>query len=79
MRRGTCRVAASGIGKCPPYLSSGNLAKRNNDISVVRDYQRLGAFLELPRPFRSEQDELKAAGNFVQTIFNGYSGHNEID
>ena len=45
------RMVALGFGNSPSDLCSGDLAKCNHDIPVVRDNQRLGAFLKLPRPF----------------------------
>ena len=59
----------------PPHFCSGDLAKRNNNIAVLASYQRLGAFLELSRPFSRKQDELKATGHLIQTVFDGYSSH----
>jgi hypothetical protein len=59
----------------PPHFCSGDLAKRNNNIAVLASYQRLGAFLELSRTFSRKQDELKATGYLIQTVFDGYSSH----
>src|ERR1051325_6960430 len=47
----------------------------NRDIVIVGLNERLGAFQELLRPHRREHHELKTTGHFIQTIFNGYSGH----
>ena len=35
---------ASGLGKNPTYFALGDLAKGDNDLSVIRVYERLGTF-----------------------------------
>jgi len=59
----------------PAHLVGGDFSKSNNDVSVIRDNERLGAFAELARAFCGEQHELKTTGDFIQTIFNCYSCH----
>jgi hypothetical protein len=34
----------SGLRNSPPYFGCGDLSKSNNDISVIRLYERLGSF-----------------------------------
>lgn len=70
-----CLRYGSDFWGSPPHFCSGDLAKRNNNIAVRASYQRLGAFLELSRPFSRKHDELKATGHLIQTIFDGYSSH----
>jgi hypothetical protein len=42
---------ASGLRDSPPYFRGGDLAKSNHDIAIIRYYERLGSFRELPCSF----------------------------
>jgi hypothetical protein len=42
---------ASRLRNSPPYFRRGDLPKSNNDIAIIRYYERLGSFRELPRSF----------------------------
>ena len=58
-----------------PHFACGDLAKRRNDFAVVRNDERFGSFQELPCSYRGDSHEFKTTGNFIHTIFNGYSCH----
>ena len=57
-------------------LLCGNFAQGNDRVFVaVAVDQRLGAARKLPGPVGREQHEIKAVGNLVDTVFNGYARH----
>jgi hypothetical protein len=44
-------VDASRLRNSPPYFRGGNLPKSNDDVAIIRYYERPGSFRELSRSF----------------------------
>jgi hypothetical protein len=48
----------SGFGNRPTHFVGGDISKTNNNLSVIRDDEWLGAFAELARLFFWENNEI---------------------
>ena len=65
----------SGLRGSPPNFAGSDFAQSNDNVTIIRENERLRSFQELPCSFRGEQDEFKATRNIIQTVFNGDSSH----
>ena len=59
------RLNASRLRSRPADFALGNFAQRNDDVSVVRFDERLGAFEQLSGSFRGELNKDETTGNFL--------------
>jgi hypothetical protein len=55
------------------YFPSGDLAQGNHNLTIVRLYQRFGAFEELPGSLGCEHHKFETTRDVTQTILNRYT------
>ncbi len=61
----TAQLAERRLGSCPAHFVGGDLAKRDDDLAVIRLDARLGPFEKLARACGSEPDEVETTGNLI--------------